>query len=107
MGQGGKKPDFHPTESGASWLRARCLVLHLLLAGVGAELGGMESDLTMTRSRELKTEIRLSDSLTQTKILLIPWCIKHQGEKGEAAGVGSTCMLPTSAANGMRPITLG
>ena len=73
--------------------------------GVGAELGGMGNELTMTRSRELKLEIRLSESHTQTKILLVPWCIKHQGEKREAAGVGSNCMLPTSVA--MRPIALG
>jgi len=74
---------------------------------VGVELGGMRNGLTqsLTSSRELKLEIRLSDSHTQTKILLVPWCTKHQGEKGEAAGVGSNCMLPTPAA--MRPIALG
>ena len=105
MGQGGKNQIPHPTESGAAWLRARYLVPHLLLVGVGAELGGMGNELTMTCSRELKLEIRLSESHTQTKILLVPWCIKHQGEKREASEVGSNCMLPTSAA--MRPIALG
>ena len=60
----------------------------------------------MTCSRGFKQEIRLSESHTQTKILLVPWCTKHQGKKrGPAAGVGSNCMLPTSAA--MRPIALG
>ena len=42
----------------------------------------------MTCSRELKQEIRLSESHTQTKILLVPWCTKHQGKKGTGRGGG-------------------
>ena len=86
---------------------ARYLVLHLLLVGVGAELGGMRNGLTqsLTSSRELKLEIRLSDSHFKQRSCPVPWCTKHQGAKGEAAGVDSNCMLPTPAA--MRPIALG
>ena len=85
----------------------RYLVLHLLLVGVGAELGGMRNGLTqsLTSSRELKLEIRLSDSHSNKDLAPSPGAQNTKGAKGEAAGVDSNYMLPTPAAK--RPIALG
>ena len=86
---------------------ARYLALHLLLVGVGVELGGMRNDLTqsLTSSRELKQEIRLSDSHSNKDLAPSPGAQNTKGANGEAAGVDCNCMLPTPAA--MRPIALG